>query len=281
MQQSVICHNVANMYVDPDDHSECVHQLLCNEIVDEYEVASSFIRVNSTANYSGWIRLEHLGYAIEYWEPEFSLMISDLFVPVYEQQDTKSNILTHLTYSTILYSDAFSDGLMEKGLIEVDLPTKIEGEVIVGYIHEDSCVDCIQRFSNENASFQAKKMIGVPYLWGGSTPLGFDCSGLVYRIYDFLNVPLPRDAYQQYESPLGDKLSEGEPLQAGDLVFWVGERDPRNRGITHVGIMMDERQVIHAYSKMGVIVTPFAEMTSKLRYTYRGAWRYRNEESDD
>jgi cell wall-associated NlpC family hydrolase len=121
----------------------------------------------------------------------------------------------------------------------------------------------------------ARRFVGTPYLWGGTTPFGFDCSGFVQRLYSLCGVTLPRDAYMQAESPLGSRVPEGELLQAGDLVFFCGRDDPRGRGITHVGMMLDEKEVIHAYSRDGVIVTPLESSLFRDRYTYWGAWRTR------
>ncbi len=275
---ALVCHNVAWLYAEPDDNSERVHQLIYNDTVETFEEHSGFVRVDSGDDCPGWIRREHLSQNFDEHGVEINRVITGLVVPVYEEQDTESDTITQVTFGTLLYGDNFD----ETGFEGVDLPSQIEGEYMGGFVRQEVCDHIVywNAYSGTNIAYHANLMRGVPYLWGGTTPFGFDCSGLVYRIYDFFNVPLPRDAYQQYESPLGDKLSEGEPYQAGDLVFWVGKSDPRNRGITHVGIMMDETQVIHAYSKMGVIVTPFAEMTSKLGYTYRGAWRYRNEAAE-
>jgi cell wall-associated NlpC family hydrolase len=86
-------------------------------------------------------------------------------------------------------------------------------------------------------------------------------------------VLLPRDAYLQSRSPLGDLLPEGAAFQPGDLIFFCGDRDPRGRGITHVGMAYDANHFIHASGKEGVAVTPFSD--SYARRTFRCAWRYR------
>jgi cell wall-associated NlpC family hydrolase len=91
-----------------------------------------------------------------------------------------------------------------------------------------------------------QRFIGVPYLWGGSSPFGYDCSGLSQIFYGFMDLDLPRDADQQY--CLG-KPVEGDP-QPGDLIFFGEATDARYKtrraSITHVAISLGGDDVIHA-----------------------------------
>ena len=153
------------------------------------------------------------------------------------------------------------------------------GRVQAGYVRSSDLQLAAENrtpyaFAGQTACALARRFLGTPYLWGGATPFGFDCSGLTQRVYAALNVTLPRDAHMQADSPLGTRLDVDAPVQAGDLVFFRGQSDPRNRGITHVGMALDALCFVHAVGKEGVIITPFADPYYRSQYAYCGAWRY-------
>jgi cell wall-associated NlpC family hydrolase len=84
----------------------------------------------------------------------------------------------------------------------------------------------------------ATGLIGVPYRWGGATPAGFDCSGLVYYTFHKAGVSVPRTSQEQYHAARPVPIHKAEP---GDLVFF-GKRGR----ISHVGIYIGDRQFVHA-----------------------------------
>jgi len=94
----------------------------------------------------------------------------------------------------------------------------------------------------------AKKYIGVPYVWGGSTPSGFDCSGFVQYVFGAHGISLPRTSKEQYG--VGTKVSKAN-LKPGDLVFFNTE----GSGVSHLGIYIGSNQFIHASTSKGVIIT--------------------------
>lgn len=84
-------------------------------------------------------------------------------------------------------------------------------------------------------------MLGVPYVWGGRTPRGFDCSGLVHYAYQQLGIEVPRTAAEQLKTAKPVHLRQLEP---GDLVFFRHKREP----VSHVAIYLGNKQFIHAPS---------------------------------
>ena len=100
----------------------------------------------------------------------------------------------------------------------------------------------------------AQLHFGAPYLWGGNSALGIDCSGLVQVACLACAIPCPGDSDQQQAS-LGRPLAEDEALMRGDAVFWRG----------HVGVMVDHETLIHAnVHAMAVAYEPLAEATARI-----------------
>ena len=99
----------------------------------------------------------------------------------------------------------------------------------------------------------AKYFKGGRYVWGGTTPEGFDCSGYVQYLYKKHNINLPRTAWAQ--SKKGEAVAI-ENLQKGDLLFFLTDKK-RGIPVTHVGIYMGDGNFIHAASKKkGIIISP-------------------------
>lgn len=95
----------------------------------------------------------------------------------------------------------------------------------------------------------AKQYQGVPYVWGGTSPSGFDCSGLVYYVFRQHGIYLNRTAASQYQH--GVFVSKSD-LQPGDLVFF---QNTYKAGISHVGIYVGDGKFIHASSSQGVTIS--------------------------
>lgn len=87
----------------------------------------------------------------------------------------------------------------------------------------------------ERAAAIALEEVGVPYRWGGASPAGFDCSGLVYWTYGRLGVALPHSSYALYDQ--GRRVGRSR-MRAGDLLFFSG--------LGHVGIYVGHGRMVHA-----------------------------------
>jgi peptidoglycan endopeptidase LytE len=101
----------------------------------------------------------------------------------------------------------------------------------------------------DNVIAEAKKVIGTPYLWAGTTPAGFDCSGFIYYAFKQAGYDATRQSSASYYS-LGKSVSSPQP---GDFVFFA--TGSSNTAITHMGIYLGNNEFIHASSSKGVQIS--------------------------
>lgn len=120
----------------------------------------------------------------------------------------------------------------------------------------------------ENIADTAKSFLNVPYLWSGRSFFGVDCSGFVQLVYKVHGISLPRDSAHQAQ--IGEVLSFAEESKPGDLAFFENEEGL----ITHVGLMLNPHEIIHAFGKVridsldstGIFNKDLNKHTHKLRF---------------
>lgn len=232
-QQFGVCNlALVPLRTDPSDRSEMSSQLLFGDSFVILEVGEKWTRVvTSYDDYEGWI--DNKQYVV----------ISDI---AYAGLTNLNTILGLSAIHTILKTDTSEVLSLLAGTIipqTVDnyfylgeTRYKLEGQVRHPNINEfrSSVTDAAMFFMN------------APYLWGGRSVFGIDCSGFTQMVFRQFGIRLKRDAWQQAEQ--GELLGFIQEARAGDLAFFDNEEGR----ITHVGIMLDNNRIIHASGKVRI-----------------------------
>lgn len=285
VRHGLVTQNVTPLRALPDSESECVSQAILGEPIVLLEEQEEWVRVETPDAYRGWIRSRHArplsvseserpGWPFD--GPSDSVYrvasgIVDLL------PDPEGPPLTKLVLGTWVRRL----GAVEAGgetYVKVAVPLGADG-LVSGYLAA-SHLQAPEGWRKDHAEFNAERVcqlalrfVGTPYLWGGVTPFGFDCSGFVQRLYRMQGVLLPRDAHQQAVAPRGVSLNETAPRRAGDLLFLTRATAPE-RGIVHVGMVLDEGRYVHAAGDAGVTVSAFDDPHYRRRYAFHSIWRY-------
>lgn len=217
--------------IEPSDKSEMVTQLLFGDHYKILEERSKWTRIRMVYdNYECWIcKKQTFEISQEQYEKiekqEVTALCTELTQPV-KHIDSKEMLPITLgsTLPLLKTNNQFSLGDDEY--------------VFIGSTYKPS------KASREKAIEFARMFINAPYLWGGRSPFGIDCSGFVQLVYKLVGVKLPRDAYQQAEK--GQTLSFVEEAQQGDLAFF----DNSDGQIIHVGIILNDNYILHASGKV-------------------------------
>ena len=192
--------------------SEMVSQLLYNELYEKLDEQTEWTLIRTVFDhYEGWIQSKQ-HHTID--ENEFKRLKSSKLFFVNEPVSKYKGKL--LSLGTPLYSS-------EEGALQA--PTHFDAEVML-----------------ENA----KKLLGTPYLWGGRTAFGIDCSGFVQVCARMAGLNLPRDASQQIRC--GELVYFLQETLPGDLAFFGTENGP----ITHVGILIGNEQILHCSGQVRI-----------------------------
>lgn len=229
--------------LEPSDTSEMVSQLIYGDIFKIIDTRKNWIKIRLDFDrYEGWIdKKQYLPIS----EEEFANLSSQ---PIISNTDLIEFVSDENNSLIIIPFGATLNGL------EI-LKHRFEGHQTAGITEKSQLINTALTYVNS------------PYLWGGKTPFGIDCSGFTQMVYKINGHKILRDASQQ--ATMGEALSFIEESEPGDLAFF----DNAEGVITHVGIIMQDHHIIHAHGKVrvdridhtGIFNTDIKQYTHKLR----------------
>lgn len=226
--------------LSPSHQSEQVSQLIYGESAEVVE------------KQNGWFNIITHFDRYEGWVEEKAVLIID---------NPSGNFNLLAGFSRLIKTNNESIWLSTGSVLNPELLTS----------KDDFIVQVNPELNTEDIIAVSEQFLGTPYLWGGRTLMGIDCSGLVQVTFKAIGKKLPRDASQQVE--FGNNVPFLEHSQPGDLAFF----DNAEGEISHVGIIKDQGTLIHAsgsvrmdkIDQQGIYNTELEQYTHKLRVVKR------------
>jgi gamma-D-glutamyl-L-lysine dipeptidyl-peptidase len=239
--------SVAPLREKPSESAEMVTQALMGSVLKVLKLKGSWMYVQMEEdNYLGWVDngqcIRQTQEQMDQWMNGHLIMTTAYFDLVRMQPSDSAQPVCDVITGALLEGKEYN-----QGWFAVSLP---DGRT--GYLPKKSGMEYEQWKSSrnpteENIEKTAKIYLGVPYLWGGTSPKGFDCSGFTKTVYKLNGINLQRDADQQGMAGVNVPLeNEMAKLQKGDLLFFG--RKPvsgKSERITHVGIYLGQKEFIH------------------------------------
>jgi cell wall-associated NlpC family hydrolase len=241
-REAVVVRTVENMYSGPSLDKDVVSQAFLGQNVQVLETRGSFARVRTPDAYAGWIPNGSLRRYTSAKAPRYAASgrvadVVGLVALVYREPDVttfRPRARAPLSSRLELVQESADDRWHR-----IRLPSGETGFVQKGDVVLRHAGDPLTRGDGGALVATSRRLQGVPYLWGGMTPLGVDCSGFVSLVYRLHGRILPRDADLQFDDPKAKPVEKGE-LEAGDLVFFG------KKSISHVGLYLGEGRFINA-----------------------------------
>lgn len=236
----VIVVPVANMYSSPTEKADVVSQALYGSNVTLLVARGEWSKIQTPDHYRGWLPSRHLrillvgnGYAVS----GSTVKVESLFANLYAEPDvTRHKPVLTLPYEVRLEVIAPKNTKESKdGWLQVELPDQRKAWLQTGDVITDP-----KPLSIAESIELGKRFLGFPYLWGGRSSYGFDCSGFTQMLVRARGINMPRDADLQAAWSGAAKV-ERRDLQPGDLLFFGSSL----KNITHTGMYIGDGQFIH------------------------------------
>jgi len=243
---AVVIRSVANMHSASNDKVELVSQAVLGTNVkvlasEKNAAGEEWFRIETPDTYQGWMIGTSLLLRPEGGKPYASegavFEVTSLFANIYATDDVSER--KPLVSAPI--GSRLAVGACGERWCEITLPCGMKGWVQKGDGEIKDAAAARMKLAPEETVALAKRFLGVPYLWGGNSPLGIDCSGYVQLLYRLSGIDILRDANIQMTKSGLVEVPAGQE-RTRDLIFFRKAKDK----IGHVGMMISGEEFIHA-----------------------------------
>jgi cell wall-associated NlpC family hydrolase len=234
---------VADVRRHPRHQAEMVSQAIHGDSVQVLKAGGEWTLARLDDGYIGWIRNWHLQTWSRTDEVAFRRRVTHAVAASHAELRSAPNAAAALLASVVAGTAVVLSAPVARGWARVELAGGTEGYFRSREIRARD----ERKVTPARLAATGRRFLGIPYLWGGTTPNGFDCSGLVQRVFRLNGIVLPRDSDMQ--ARIGPERRGGpENAAPGDLVFFGRGRD----SITHVGLVLPDRTFLHAHGRVVV-----------------------------
>lgn len=245
--------SVANIRSNPSHSAELATQATLGTPVKVYKQEGDWYYVQTPDNYLSWVDKGGIELyseeEISEWRSSEKVIFLQPFGSAYEEANTSSGIV-----SDVVAGNIFEVIGERNNFFQVQYP---DGRI--AFIRNSEAqpyrqwVNSLEQ-SGENLVATSKSLMGLPYLWGGTSPKGVDCSGFTKTIFFMNGMVIPRDASQQvHTGTVVDSTRSFENLVPGDLLFFgTPASDSTSERVVHVGMWIGDDQFIHSSGKVHI-----------------------------
>jgi cell wall-associated NlpC family hydrolase len=233
LPNAVVLRPVANMYSKPSEDADVVSQAIYGANVGLMEQREGWARIRTADDYTGWTPLAALGPGQAYAASGRVAEVRSLFAHLYRE----ASVTAHAPLLTVPFETKLEVVAQpEERWVQVRLPDDRGGWVQAGDVAFDA-----KPLTIPEMLALAKRFLGLPYTWGGTSSFGYDCSGFAQMLERRRGVGMPRDAQPQADWS-GAASVERQDLAPGDLLYFGGSA----KKITHTGVYLGDGKFINA-----------------------------------